>query len=208
MSKKLVVKSPYNYLQKLWEAHMTDILKINDLECRIIKSKRKTLAVEVTESGGIILRLPKKATLKDAENLVIRHSEWIKKALKKQSERHNGKYIPTPEEEQNLRKLAKQYLPERTAHWSKITGLTPTGIKITSAQKRFGSCNTKNSICFSYFLMLYPKEAIDYVIVHELCHIKHKNHSADFYKTVSKYYPGYKKAEKLLKQPPKENPFG
>ena len=173
----------------------------------IVKSKRKTLAVEITENGEIILRLPKKATLNDAEELVIRHSEWIKKALRKQAERYDGKYIPSPEDEKKLKKLAKEYLPERTAYWSKITGFTPTGIKITSAQKRFGSCNTKNSICFSYFLMVYPKEAIDYVIVNELCHIKHKNHSADFYKTVAKFYPDFRNAEKLLKQPPKENSF-
>jgi len=184
-----------------------DIITVNNFECKIVKSKRKTLSVEITESGEIILRLPNKATLKDAENLVIRHSEWIKKALRKQAERHDGKYIPSPEEEKTLRKLAEGYLPERTAYWSKKTGLTPTGIKITSAKKRFGSCNSKNSVCFSYFLMLYPKEAVDYVIVHELCHIKHKNHSADFYKTVSKFFPDFRNAEKLLKQPPKRNPF-
>ena len=186
---------------------MKDFVTINNFECKIVKSARKTLSVEVTESGEIILRLPKKATLKDAENLVVRHSDWIKKALRKQAERHVGKYIPSPEEEEKLRELAKKYLPGRTAYWSKITGLIPTGIKITSAQKRFGSCNSKNSVCFSYFLMLYPKEAIDYVIVHELCHIRHKNHSADFYKTVSKFYPDFRNAEKLLKQPPKKNPF-
>ena len=55
--------------------------------------------------------------------------------------------------------------------------------------------------------MLYPQKAIDYVIVHELAHIKHKNHSADFYKTVEKFFPDFREAEKLLKQPPKENPF-
>lgn len=186
---------------------MDEIIIINNITCKIIKSKRKTLAVEVTESGEVILRLPKKATLKDAENLVKKHEQWIIKAIEKQSKRHTGKYIPSPEEEKELRKLAKSFLPQRTAYWSNITGFKPSDIKITSAKKRFGSCNTENSICFSYFLMLYPQKAIDYVIVHELSHIKHKNHSAEFYKTVEKFFPDFREAEKLLKQPPKENPF-
>ena len=78
-------------------------------------------------------------------------------------------------------------------------GLEPTGIKITSAQKRFGSCNGKNSICYSWRLMLYPPEAIDYVVVHELAHIVHKNHGAKFYKLVAKYLPDYKERVKMLR---------
>ena len=70
--------------------------------------------------------------------------------------------------------------------------IKPTGVKITSAQKRFGSCNGKNSLCFSYILMLYPDEAVDYVVVHELSHIRHHNHSKDFYKLISSVLPDYK----------------
>lgn len=186
---------------------MNETKTIDGIIFKIVKSSRKTLAVEVTENGNVILRLPKKATLKDAEDLVRRHKNWIENTLSKQLERHSNKYIPSPSEENKLRDMAKEYLPLRTDYWSKITGFKPTNIKITSAKKRFGSCNSKNSICFSYFLMLYPQTAIDYVIVHELCHIKHKDHSADFYKTVKKFLPDFADSEKLLKQPPKINPF-
>lgn len=77
--------------------------------------------------------------------------------------------------------------------------LYPTALKITSAKTRFGSCSGKDSICFSYLLMRYPDEAIDYVVVHELAHIKHKNHSKAFYTLIEKYLPDYKEREKLLK---------
>ena len=90
-------------------------------------------------------------------------------------------------------------LPERVNYYSKIMGVEPTGIKITSAQKRFGSCSTKNSICFSYILMLYPQEAIDYVVVHELAHIRFHNHSKDFYGFIESVLPDYRNREKLLK---------
>ena len=71
-------------------------------------------------------------------------------------------------------------------------GLFPTGVKITSAQKRLGSCSYKNSLCFSYKLMQFPQDVIDYVVVHELAHIEHKNHSNDFYELISQYIPDYK----------------
>ena len=78
-------------------------------------------------------------------------------------------------------------------------GVTPTGLKITTARKRYGSCSGKNSLCFSCFLMQYPDEAVDLVVVHELCHIKVKNHSRDFYTLLEQFLPDYKERRKLLK---------
>ena len=79
-------------------------------------------------------------------------------------------------------------------------GLVPTGIKVTSARTRFGSCSGKNSICFSWRLMLYPPEAIDYVIVHELAHIRHHDHSPAFYALIERYMPDWRERMKLLKE--------
>lgn len=79
-------------------------------------------------------------------------------------------------------------------------GLVPAGIKITSARTRFGSCSGKNSVCFSWRLMLYPPEAIDYVIVHELAHIRHHDHSPAFYALIEQYLPDWKVRMKLLKE--------
>ena len=78
-------------------------------------------------------------------------------------------------------------------------GLAPTAVKITSARTRFGSCSSKNSLCFSLYLMQYPPEAIDAVVVHELCHMRHRNHSPAFYAEVERWLPDYREREKLLK---------
>jgi predicted metal-dependent hydrolase len=78
-------------------------------------------------------------------------------------------------------------------------GVEPNAIKITAAKKRFGSCSGKNSICFSLFLMAYPKEAVDYVVVHELAHIKEKNHGKNFYRFIASVMPDYKYRQSLLK---------
>ena len=77
-------------------------------------------------------------------------------------------------------------------------GVTPAGIKITAARKRYGSCSGKNSLCFSCFLMRCPEEAVDLVVVHELCHILEKNHGPRCYALLERVLPDYRERKKLL----------
>ena len=79
-------------------------------------------------------------------------------------------------------------------------GLHPTGLRITSARTRFGSCSAKNSICFSWRLMQYPDAAVDYVVVHELAHIREKNHGRAFYALVEQFLPDWRERRALLKE--------
>ena len=99
-----------------------------------------------------------------------------------------------------LKHAAECYIPLRVESYAKKMGVEPTGIKITTAKTRFGSCSAKNSLCFSCYLAMYDAKAIDYVIVHELAHIIEKNHSKRFYAVVEKYMPDYKERIKLLKK--------
>ncbi len=161
------------------------------------RSKRKTLCLSVKE-GKVIVKAPLYTPKGEIDNFVQSHISWINKRLVENSVTPLNREIP-PSEEKMLREKAKVYLKERLDYYSNISGLKYTGMKITGAKHRYGSCNSKNSICFSYRLMLYPEEAIDYVVVHELAHIKIKNHSESFYKLVEKYMPDYKQREKILK---------
>ncbi|MDD4716451.1 MAG: M48 family metallopeptidase [Oscillospiraceae bacterium] len=90
-----------------------------------------------------------------------------------------------------LKQKAAFVLPKRVYHYSKLMGVSPTGIKITAAATRWGSCSPQNSLCFSCRVMLLPEETVDSIIVHELAHIRVKNHSADFYQEVEAYLPDY-----------------
>ena len=110
-------------------------------------------------------------------------------------------YRAEPDEEERLAYIqkAKNYLPGRVVHFSTLMGLTPAGIKITGAATRYGSCSSKNRLCFSWRLMRYPDEAIDAVVVHELAHIAHKNHGRDFYDCINSVMPDYVLRKKLLK---------
>ncbi|MBR0349094.1 MAG: M48 family metallopeptidase [Clostridia bacterium] len=168
-------------------------------EIKIIRSKRKTLSLEVKENGEVVLRAPFWCSGKTIDAFVNEKNDWLKSALERQKKISENKVQLDDKRIAELKRSAKILLPERVNYYSKIMGVEPTGIKITSAQKRFGSCSTKNSICFSYILMLYPQEAIDYVVVHELAHIRFHNHSKDFYGFIESVLPDYRNREKLLK---------
>lgn len=171
-------------------------------EYKLIRSKRKTLCLQIGDDLTLIARAPMRMPKAEIEAFIEQKSDWIDKATelkRRQNEQHPTQL--SNDDMQCLIEKAKTLLPPRIEYYSKIMGLKPTGVKITAAKKRFGSCSGKNSICFSLFLMQYPPEAIDYVIVHELAHIKHKNHGKDFYALIEKYMPDFRNREKMLKLP-------
>jgi len=170
------------------------------MDYRLVRSKRKTLAIEVSRSLEVIVRAPLFVSKSKIEKFVLEHESWVEKSKEKIKEAiKNRPPEPTEAEINELKKRAREIIPDRVAYYSELTNLKPTAIKITSAKKRFGSCSGKNSLCFSYLLMRYPQKAIDYVVLHEIAHIKHKNHSKQFYSFIEKYMPDYKERDKMLK---------
>lgn len=172
---------------------------------RVIRSDRKTLSLEVTRGQEIIVRAPRRCAEARIEQFVRAHEDWIARALARQRALAEAYPEPTAGEEARLRAAAKEYLPARTEYYARIMGLRPQGVRITSARTRFGSCSAKNHICYSWRLMMYPPEAIDYVVVHELAHIPHKNHGREFYACIAKILPDYQKRRALLRAPEKED---
>lgn len=102
--------------------------------------------------------------------------------------------------ESACRVLAKQYLPERVQTFAAGMGVLPSAVRITSASTRFGSCSGKNSLNFTWKLIFAPPDLIDYVVVHELCHIRQHNHSVRFWAEVESVLPDYREREQRLKE--------
>ena len=96
--------------------------------------------------------------------------------------------------------VAAEYLPKRIACLSEQTQLSYTSFKIRKYKARWGSCNSRKELSFNYFLMMLPARVIDYVIIHELCHLKHLNHSRDFWQLVQHFLPSYQQDKIWLKQ--------
>ena len=169
------------------------------MEYEIVYSNRKTISLCVKD-GLLTVKAPIGTPRWKIEELVFSHTSWIEKSINRQRER-NAKFDSLTEENiAELRKIAKKVIPYKVEYYSKIMGLKHGRITITSAKTRFGSCTSKGNLSFSYRLMMYPEETIDYVVVHELAHLVEMNHSPNFYKIVESVLPDYKKRKKLLKK--------
>lgn len=164
----------------------------------LIRSNRKTISLSINDDLVPVVKAPKFVSKSKIDEFVNVNEEWIINHINKKKLQLD---MYNQANENALVEKAKSIIPNKVNYYSNLMGLKPTGVKITKAKKRFGSCNGKNSICFSCYLMLYPDEAIDYVIVHELAHIKHHNHSKEFYSLINQYMPDYKNREKQLKNP-------
>lgn len=165
----------------------------------LIRSRRKTLALEITRDGRLLVRAPLRCSQARIDAFVGAHAAWIEKHVAIQRERAARRPpAPTAADIEALKARARAELPEKIAYWSEKMGVTPTGFRVTTARKRYGSCSAKNSLCFSCFLMNCPEEAVELVVVHELCHIREKNHGPRFYALLERVLPDWRERKNLL----------
>lgn len=101
--------------------------------------------------------------------------------------------------EKYFKQQAEDIIPVKVATYSQLTSLTPVSIKIRQYRSRWGSCNSRGELSFNYLLMMLPIDVINYVVVHELCHLEHLNHSKEFWQLVAKHFPQHTKAKKWMK---------
>lgn len=161
------------------------------LEYEIKYSKIKNIYIQI-KNGKIIIKAPKRVSKKEIEKIVEQKSEWIQKTLEKEIKKQKKKELYTKEEfkkiiEKNVNELIKE------------TGLKPNKITIKQIKYAWGSCSSKKNITLNLELIKYSQQAIRYVILHELCHLKYMNHSKDFWNLVEKYMPDYKQIKKEFK---------
>lgn len=174
------------------------------MEVTVIRSARKTLAIQVNPDLTVTVRAPKRASAKEIQRVLAEKEDWIEKHLEKFRQQ---KELLEKEEVEHLtnaeiKKLADQalsYIPERVAYFAKLVGVSYGRITIRNQKTRWGSCSSKGNLNFNCLLMLTSPEIIDYVVVHELCHRKQMNHSTAFWKEVEKILPDYKSRVKWLK---------
>ena len=167
------------------------------VEYTLIRSERKSVAIQVGIDCSITVRAPLRMPQKEIDKILEGKKEWLEKAVVAQREKAKSIKTYTEQDINNLRKKAKVFIPQRVEYYSAIMGVKPTAVKINSAKKRYGSCSGENSLNFSLYLMDKDERFIDYVVVHELAHIKHHNHSKTFYSFIERYMPDYKDRMKL-----------
>lgn len=145
-----------------------------------------------------------KKLIQNKQNWILRHLNKISNNLEKGEYCYLGKvYKSQFLDEQGIidfyKEKSKELITPIVEEKSKIMNLYPTSLKFRNNKSRWGSCSHKNGIILNINLLKFPIEVIEYVVIHELAHIKEKNHSSRFWNLVEKYSPNYKKCEKILK---------
>ena len=167
------------------------------IEIEIIKSNRKTIAIEVRPDLRVIVRAPKRASNREIMKFVEQKQDWIAKHLAymqiryEETRRVKEKQF-TDDDIRKMKDEAKRVIPDRVKYYAGIMGVTFGKITIKNQKTRWGSCSSKGNLNFNCLLMLTPDKVRDYVVIHELCHLKQMNHSKMFWAEVEKVMPDYK----------------
>ncbi len=168
----------------------------------IIRSKRKTLSLCVSSDCRIIARAPLKMPEYLICEFIISKSDWIKKHLALNAEKNKqleDEEMFSADEVSRMAEKALKIIPERVKYYSELIGVTYGRITIRNQKTRWGSCSAKGNLNFNCLLVKTPPEVLDAVVVHELCHRKHMDHSKQFYEEIYKVFPEYKKWDRWLK---------
>ncbi len=168
------------------------------IEYRLIRSARKTLALEIAVDGTLTVRAPRAIPVREIERFVRDRADWIDRHRARLRARPLPKE-PTEAEMKALIADACRVIPEKVRLWGERMGLTPTRVTITRARSRYGSCSAKNALSFSCRLMQREDDLVDYVVVHELAHIRFKNHGPAFPAVIEGFLPCHRALEKRLR---------
>lgn len=173
------------------------------IEYELIRSKRKTISIQVKSDGSVVVRSPMKTPKKYIDEFVIEKSDWIEKYVENARVRRENRpteELLTTEEIDRLKRRARVELRDLVWKYAPIVGVGYNRISIRAQKSRWGSCSKDGNLNFNCLLMMAPYEVQRYVVVHELCHRLEMNHSDRFWAEVERVIPGYRDDRKWLKE--------
>jgi predicted metal-dependent hydrolase len=150
--------------------------------------------LRVDHDGRVRVTIPRGGSKREADAFVQRHTDWVAR----QRERLTPSQFGT-EERMALRERARSELPARLLEIAAQQGLTVTGVSIRNQRTRWGSCGRDGRISLNWRLVLMPPSVRDYVLIHELMHLKRLDHSPAYWKLVAAACPGYREARQWLR---------
>lgn len=168
---------------------------------QIIRSRRKTISLEIREDLTVVVRAPVGLPEEVVRRFLREKEGWIAAHLARMEARRQSSAPGfTRQEVEELADRALADIPARVARLAPLVGVDYGRITIRNQVSRWGSCSSKGNLNFNCLLVLCPPEVADYVVVHELCHRRHMNHSAAFWAEVERVLPDYKARRAWLKE--------
>ena len=186
--------------------------RLGPVQCRVVRSRRKSYGVVVGKDAKVEIRIPLRGSLTKAAELADGWKDWIADKISLQQERSKEtkaleeksrqRFTPGQREalERRYRKAAREYIPARAKYYADILGVQFTRVRIAEQKTRWGSCSQSGTLSFHWKLMLAPEGVLDYVIIHEVCHLMEMNHSKKFWAWVAFLMPDYEEKRKWLKE--------
>ena len=174
-----------------------------EFEYQVIRSARKTMTLEVRRDGNVIVRAPLRTGLPRIKRFVSQKQDWVLGCLERTKEYREEKPLSADlsEAKRNVYiRKAKETITKRVSYFAKLMGVSYRNITIREQKTRWGSCSSAGNVNFNYQLYYLPDELLDYVVVHELAHRRHMNHSKEFWSEVARYCPDYRARRKQLKE--------
>ena len=174
-----------------------------EYEIELIRSRRKTIVIEIRQDCSVIVRAPMRAPKKEITLFVEEKRDWIEKNLRKMRLRMDMQPLQeklTDAQIEELKMRARLYIPGKVYEYAQKMGVTYRRVSIRCQKTLWGSCTAKGNLSFNCLLMMLPEDVREYVIVHELCHILELNHSKKFWAQVARYCPDHKRLRKQLKE--------
>jgi predicted metal-dependent hydrolase len=164
-------------------------------------SRAKRIRIIVHVDGKVVVIKPKRSNQQEAERFVFSKMNWIKKKIFFFKSLKLKRIIEgAPVDLAKNRESARELVTQRLAHFGQFYGVFPKKFSIRNQKTRWGSCSKKQNLNFNFRIIFLPQELADYLITHELCHLKEFNHSARFWELVALAIPDYKELRKRLKK--------
>jgi predicted metal-dependent hydrolase len=156
--------------------------------------KAQRMSIRIRSDATIVVTVPKRVSIRVAEDFVAHKQAWIATTLIKIQKRpHSLCVIPkrSAKEYKENKERAYNFVLRKLEHWNAYYGLSWNTVRIKNTTSRWGSCSRKKNLNFNYRIIYLPNELADYLIVHELCHLKEMNHSKAFWSHVALALPSY-----------------
>jgi predicted metal-dependent hydrolase len=163
--------------------------------------RARRYVIRVADDGTVRVTVPRWGSKREAAAFAARERAWIEKQrIRRGRERAEQRFeAPSADVQRELRNRAKRELPARLLELAAEHGLAVARVSIRDQRWRWGSCSRKGRICLNWRLVQMPDSVRDYVMIHELMHLKRMDHSPTFWKLVSRAYPGFELARAWLR---------
>jgi len=180
---------------------MSRVVRIENINCVFKKVRRsKHLRITIHQDRRVVVTAPFYATYRSMERFLDSQKDWIKKRLTKMDNQRSVVPALGVNHYKKHKEQAREFVLNRLEYFNQFYNFKYNRISIRNQKTRWGSCSKKGNLNFNYKILFLPQDQADYIIVHELCHLKEMNHSRDFWDLVKNRIPNYKELRKILRK--------